>query len=573
MNIRLKLVIAGLCFLSGGNTCADERPNILFVLTEDQGAHLSLLGTPGLKTPHIDSLANSGVYFSNAFVTYPVCSASKAAMYTGLHGHTNGILNNTHNFHKPASRVTKAEQNLWLARNNRIRDPFLTLTEILKANGYYQGVTHKLHVLPNEKFPYDEFLHGSRSELENFITNATNRDQPWFLMVNLPNSHRPFPNSDKNPIRVRPSEVRLPRFLPDSSAVRRDWAEYLAGIEQADALTGRTLEVLERCGQQDNTIVFFMSDHGPAFQHGKMTLYDLGLRVPLIVSGPGIAQTLVRDELVSELDLLPTILQLCGIDPPFDYSLHGQSIERLLTSDTAAKGHEYLFAEISNRGPLPNDGIQERSVFDGRWKLIYRENVGKAWRQVNADSRQFETWGNRTYDETIRLRDECPEAFRILAEMDPQNLGAEVPEVEVYDLEFDPDEIRNLAAEPSAAPIRNRLIAALRSWAKETKDTSISLVSFQEDESHTVASPEVAAAEVATAEVAVQDFDELKKQLTRQWPNNRLVRFVFHGHSVPAGYFRGGKVRRFDSYPVLFHQQLCDAYPTSVIDVCTTAIG
>jgi len=138
-----------LCAFLVNAASAVERHNVLFVLTEDQGAHVGLLGTPGLKTPHMDSLAKSGTYFSNAFVAYPVCSASKAAIYTGLHGHTNGILNNTHNFHKPASQVTDAERNLQLARTNRIRDEFLTLTEILKTNGYYQGGTHKLHVLPN----------------------------------------------------------------------------------------------------------------------------------------------------------------------------------------------------------------------------------------------------------------------------------------------------------------------------------------------------------------------------------------------------------------------------------------
>ena len=98
-----------LCALFACEAFAAERPNILFVLTEDQGAHLSLLGTPGLKTPHMDALAKSGTYFSNAFVAYPVCSASKAAIYTGLHNHINGILNNTHNFHMPADQVSDAQ--------------------------------------------------------------------------------------------------------------------------------------------------------------------------------------------------------------------------------------------------------------------------------------------------------------------------------------------------------------------------------------------------------------------------------------------------------------------------------
>ncbi|MGB7324527.1 MAG: sulfatase [Rubripirellula sp.] len=460
--------------LFAGPSLASDHPNVLFVLTEDQGAHLSLLDTPGLQTPHIDSLAKSGVYFSNAFVAYPVCSASKAAIYTGLHNHTNGILNNTHNFHVPAAEVTEAMRALKLAQINRVRDQYETLTEILHHAGYYQGVTHKLHVLPNEKFPYDEYMHGSRTEIEDFITHAADQKKPWFLMVNIANSHRPYPNSDKNPIRVDPTKVKLPAYLPDSPEIRKDWAEYLAGVEQADALTGKAIEALEQSGQRENTVIVFMSDHGPTFQHGKMTLYDLGLRVPLIISGHGVSQTGTRSELVSELDLLPTILQLCGIEHAFEYALHGKSIVPLLSGQSHDQISEFVFSEISNRGPLPNDGMQERSVFDGRWKLIYREKVETAWRQVNADTREFKIWGNRTYAETIRLKDEFPTQYRILAEMDPQNLGAAVPKLELYDLQSDPDEMINLANDGDHQSQQNRLLDALRDWVRRTNDPAVS---------------------------------------------------------------------------------------------------
>ncbi|MEM6778353.1 MAG: sulfatase [Planctomycetota bacterium] len=454
-------------------TFGADQPNVLFILSEDQGAHLSHIQTAGLQTPNIDALARSGVYFDNAFVVYPVCSASKAALYTGLHNHTNGILNNTHNFHMPADQVTPAQRNLRLARINQVRAEYDTLTEILQRAGYYQGVTHKLHVLPNEKFPYDEFMHGGAGEIAQFIGTATEKGKPWFLMVNIPNSHRPYPNSDVESIRTNPDEVRLPTYLPDSPEVRKDWAEYLAGIEEVDALTGQVIETLERSGQRANTLVLYMSDHGPTFQHGKMTLYDLGLRVPLIVSGPGVSRSGTCSDLVSELDLTPTILDLCGIEHSFDYRLDGQSITGLLRDEPSATGHEFIFAEISNRGPLPNNGIQERSVFDGRWKLIWRNNVDRAWRQVNADSRQWKTWGNRTYAETLRLRDENPNAYRVLAEMDPQNLGAPVPELELYDLHSDPDEMSNLVDQAPSQAEQARLLAALRDWVIKTNDQSV----------------------------------------------------------------------------------------------------
>tara|TARA_R110002049_G_scaffold27321_2_gene94203 strand:- start:390305 stop:395161 length:4857 start_codon:yes stop_codon:yes gene_type:complete len=466
------------------------RPNVLFILSEDQGAHLSLLGTPGLKTPNIDSIAHGGVYFDNAFVAYPVCSASKAALYTGLFGHTNGILNNTHNYHKPASEVTSAERNRPLAMTNFVRDSYTTLVELLAQNDYYQGVTHKLHVLPNEKFPYDEFLSKPRTSVSAFLNRAKKTDRPWFLMVNLSDSHRPYPNSDKQAIRVDPATVQLPAYLPDTPDVRKDWAEYLAAIEQVDGQVGQTLQTLDASGESDNTIVIFMSDHGPTFQHGKMTLYDLGLRVPLIISGPGVRRGLRSSALVSEVDLFPTIVDLIernsdhpllvmnngsgGLTSRLPYDLQGKSLGGILTGESHANGHAYVFAEISNRGPLPNDGIQERSVFDGKWKLIYREHVDRAWRQVNEDTRAFAKWGNRTYRETIRVKDRFPEAYRVLAEMDPQNLGGHVPTVELYDLENDPDEMKNLAEQSEHRFERDRLVDALRRWAKKTGDVSVS---------------------------------------------------------------------------------------------------
>jgi N-sulfoglucosamine sulfohydrolase len=365
------------------------------------------------------------------------------------------------------------------------------MTEILKANGYYQGVTHKLHVLPNEKFPYDEFLHGHHAQLNAFINSAKVAGKPWFLLVNIPDSHRPYPNSDKHPIRVNPAEVHLPDYLPDTSVIRKDWAEYLAGIEQVDTHVGQALDALDASGEADHTIVIYMSDHGPTFQHGKMTLYDLGLRVPLAFCGPGINSGCRSSALASELDLLPTLLDLIEglsdepLNIPFQpngqshgrlpYAIDGVSLAGILTGKSDSAGHEYIFAEISNRGPLPNDGIQERSVFDGRWKLIYRENVAQNWRQVNADSRLFKTWGNRTYAETIRVKNQFPAAYRVLAEMDPQNLGGPVRSIELYDLKKDPDEMQNLAESPVHRGERVRLVDALRRWAVETNDISIRL--------------------------------------------------------------------------------------------------
>lgn len=146
-----------------------------------------------------------------------------------------------------------------------------TLIEILQKHGYYQGVTHKLHVVPNSKFPYDAFINGQGTkELAGFVRRAQSAGKPWFYFNTISVSHRPFPNSDRVPIRVNPAKVVLPRFLPDTPIVRKDWAEYLAAIEAADQLVGETLAALAQTGQQDRTIILLLGDHGPALE-----LYDL----------------------------------------------------------------------------------------------------------------------------------------------------------------------------------------------------------------------------------------------------------------------------------------------------------
>lgn len=242
-------------------------------------------------------------------------------------------------------------------------------------------------------------------------------------------------------------------------------------IEAADHLVGEGLDALRASGQETNTIVVFLGDHGPCFPHGKMTLYDLGLRVPLVIRVPWLRGGMRTDALASELDLTPTLLDLLGL-AALPQS-HGMSLKPILEGKPGAKGHDFIFAQISNLGTLPNDGMQERSVLDGRWKLIYRENLTPPWRQVQADSKNWNLWRNRTYDEIVRVKEQFPEAFRILAEMDPQSLGGQVPPLELYDLQSDPDEMRNLAGDSAARPQRDRLYAALRQWVKATADPAV----------------------------------------------------------------------------------------------------
>jgi N-sulfoglucosamine sulfohydrolase len=458
-------------------TTRADRPNILFILTEDQGTQLSFLETPGLQTPNIDRIARAGVYFDSAFVNYPVCSASKAALYTGLHNHTNGIRANTLNYFKPAAQVTESERAHPLAQRLRLVDEYPSLIELLHEAGYFLGVTHKLHVLPNRKFPFDTWQpHAGGPQLRKFIQQAQARCQPWFMMYNIPNPHRPWPNSDEKPMAVDPAEVRLPGFIPDTPVTRQDWSEYLQAIQDTDAIVGEALQALKATDAEENTLIFFMGDHGPAYHHGKMSLYNFGLQVPLAVSGPGIQRGVRCKELVSEIDLLPTICGLVGIAPP--KTLHGTSLLPLLQGSHQPRNREFVYAEIQHGAQRHDHGMQERSVFDGRWKLIYRENCDQP-RDFNSDLQYWLLelpngrklpWHNRTYDEIVTHRADYPKAFQVLAHVHNGRWKTPQPVYELYDLQNDPWEMDNLANCEEFAGQLDRLRQALHNWAKRTDD-------------------------------------------------------------------------------------------------------
>lgn len=466
-------VLAVTICLSLGSDAAfatDSRPNVLFILTEDQGAHLGALGTAGLETPNIDALARKGMLFEEAFVDYPVCSASKAAIYTGLHGHAHGIPSNTPNFFKPAEKLSEAERNLALYKYRRIHEEVPTLVELLHAAGYLMRVTDKLHVAPNEKFPYDQWGPSTPKTAAQFINEAETENRPWFLWYNIRDPHRKFTDSDVNSIDVDPQDVEVPAFLPDTEIVRQDIAEYYEAIQRADRKVGAVLKALAQSESQDNTIVIFMGDHGPAFQRGKMSPYDFGLRVPLIVTGPHVKKGARSRELVTAVDLMPTILDYSELPAPSRQ--HGQSIRPLLEGVPGAQGHPYLVCQVQHEAQQHDRGMRERSVYDGRFRLIYRDKP-ELPRIVNADITEWEHWGNRTYAETIAKQEQFPFQFELLRQIDNTQLKGRPLAEELYDVKSDRYEVKNLIDDPNFDKTELRLKGYLYEWARRTGDHSL----------------------------------------------------------------------------------------------------
>ena len=283
----------------GGTTRPAERPNILMVVTDDLGCQVGCYGDPIARTPNIDGLAAEGVRFTRAYVTQASCSPSRSSMFTGMYPHQNGQIGLAH-------------------RGYSMRPGLKTLPALLKAAGYRTGVLGKVHVKPGRDLPFDfhQFNATGTRDVARTAKVADGfmhggRGKPFFLMVNLFDPHRPFENTfrglPKQPL--GPDDVKPPPFLGvDAPEVRKEVAGYYNCAARADAGLGMLLRALARNGCEKNTIVMFLGDHGPPFPRAKLSCYEAGIRIPLVIRWPGrIEAGLVSDALVSTIDFLPTL--------------------------------------------------------------------------------------------------------------------------------------------------------------------------------------------------------------------------------------------------------------------------
>lgn len=477
-------IASALAMVLGGYARADgSRPNILLIVTDDQGAQMGALGTPGLSTPNMDSIANGGTLFRNAFVPHPTCSVSRAAIMTGTLPHTNGTLVNV-NEHFGPDPTTDPSNDPWLNNpnspynRNQIDDSLPTLIEELDTAGYRTALTSKLHMSRHDRFPFDVWIDGEingtdvasgqRTTLQGFMSDSATQQAPFFAMVNIRSPHRPLSsfqtNSQPDP---DPNVVEIPASLPQTPTVRNDWVQYLKAIQRTDDLVGQALQAVAGSGQEEDTVVIFMGDHGPAYHSAKWTPYDFGLRVPLAIKGPGMQAGAVSDAVVTSMDLMPTLLSLAGAETPA--LQHGEALNGVLTAGAAgAPDRQYVMGQL-----IHPSGLQERSIHGQRYHLIHRTNTA-ASRLVPADNRDA-VWGNPVYQNTINQQANYPEAYELLRQIDNGSLGGTPREFELYDLENDRWEMSDLATDPAFAPHLNRMKVALQVTATQTGDGAVNL--------------------------------------------------------------------------------------------------
>ncbi|MEO1526054.1 MAG: sulfatase [Planctomycetota bacterium] len=435
-----------------------DRPNILLIVSEDNGPELGCYGDPYANTPHLDRLAGDGVRFENAYVPQAGCSQSRASFLTGLYPHQHGQIGLA----------------TWGFRLHREDIP--NLPRRLRAAGYRTGLIGKLHINPASAFPFDfheitgsNFSRKRLGKYETFATEFIEADhKPFFLSVNYPDAHDPWIRQvDGIPEQtLAGSDVHVMPYMGiDPPGLRDMVADYYNCLARLDRLVGDLLSALEQSGKANDTLVIYIGDHGADMLRGKRTCYEGGLRVPMILRWPGHIQPQIRNELVSTIDLMPTLLAVAGADSMED--LPGNNMMPLF-GPKKVQWRTHLFAEYHTHATGVNY-YPQRCVRDGRYKLIesllpdrVHPDNDDTLRKLQGDHEK------RGADHPLRLKNAITKAKTIVR--DAYALSRRPPRYQLFDLDADSYEFNNLAKDPEHADTLRRLSMKLDEWRQETED-------------------------------------------------------------------------------------------------------
>jgi len=441
-------------------TCSCQRaprlPNILLIISEDGGTDLGCYGNAYNKTPQLDSLARKGILFTNAYVTQAGCSPSRSSILTGTFPHENGQIGlATHKYRLYKESTTN-------------------IISSLKEAGYRTGLVGKLHVNPEENFPFDFRIDGPFIHFDRYVRKMadaangfiTQSNAPFFLMVCYMDTHTAdnakgsdvYPKQKiglpANPLKAENVEA-LPALGVTSPQIKATTANYYNCWNRLDTGVGILLDYLKKAGKDKNTLIIFLSDHGPQMSRAKMTNYDFGTHVPLIIYDPKVSRHgKVNHELVSTIDLAPTLLEYAGIKKPGN--LNGKSLLPFIRGKSVP-WRDYLFTEFTVH--WPETCFPQRSVRDKQYKLTKNLLTGTTNPLYNMYFGRYQ-WDVVEND----LKSASPVIQKAYQTFNNP------PPYELYDLKNDPYEFVNLADKPEIKPVLDRLLNQLEKWQQETDD-------------------------------------------------------------------------------------------------------
>jgi len=420
-----------------------DRPNILWVTSEDNGPALGCYGDAFADTPNIDSIAAKGMIYERAWSAAPVCAPARTTIISGVYPPSMGAEHMRSQVNMPA---------------------FMKMyPQFLREAGYY--------CTNNSKEDYNLAKPGKVWDDSSNKGHWRNRKpgQPFFAIFNFTTTHESQIRKRPHKPVHDPAKVSVPAYHPDTPEVRQDWAQYYDKITEMDAQVGGILKQLKADGLDNDTIIFYYGDHGPGMPRCKRWPYNSGLRVPMVVHFPEKHKHLAPPEykaggiskrLVSFVDLAPTLLSIVGVKPP--EWMQG----RAFAGKHVAEAPQYLFGF---RGRMDERYDMVRTVTDGRYVYL----------------RQY--MPHKIYGQHVAYMFETPTTLKWKELYDEGKLNAgqrrfweKKPPEELYDLQTDPDEVNNLAAAPEHRAVLLRLREAQQQWVREIRDVGF----LPEDEIH-----------------------------------------------------------------------------------------
>lgn len=437
-----------ICALCGQNLPAAKPPSILWLSCEDISPHIHCFGDEDAITPNLDKLAAAGARFTNVYTSAGVCAPCRSGIITGMYQTSIGT-------HHMRCNATLPE----------FLEPF---PMYLREAGYY--------CTNNSKTDY-QFSVPSKTEIwdescgQAHWRNRAKKDQPFFAVFNFTGCHesgiaseskyksvtKDLDESQRQDARTLP----LPPYYPDTPVVREDWKRNYELITAMDAWAGDLLAQLAEDGLDKDTIVMFWSDHGVGLPRAKRWLYDSGTRVPFVVRIPEEFRVANQgepgstdDQLVSSIDFAPTVLNLAGLEAP------GYMQGRAFLGKNLSAPREYVYG-ARDRMDERYDII--RSVRDKRFRYIRNYEPLKPYYQYMNTPEQGATMKEIRQ---LQAAGELPPAAALFA-------ADQKPLEELYDLESDPHEVKNLAADPAHAGRLAKMRAAHLRWVQDTKDLGL----------------------------------------------------------------------------------------------------
>jgi N-sulfoglucosamine sulfohydrolase len=399
-------------------------PNVLYLNSHDTGRYVQPYGH-AIPTPNLQWLADQGVMFRNAFCAAPSCSGSRAALLTGSYCHNNGMIGLAH-------------------RGFALNDYDHHIVHTLRAAGYHTEMIGEQHVSADPGILGYDVVHKVENTRAASVAPAAiaalsaDIPQPFFMSVGFFETHRSFfaPSSVRDRVYSLP-----PPFLPDTTEIRQDVAAYKASARSLDHGVGSVLNTLHETGLDRNTLVICTTDHGLAFPTAKASLLDRGIGVMMIMRGPGLPVGVAHDELVSHLDIFPTICEVAGIDRPT--WLRGNSLVPLVAGAEAPGMRQEIYSELTYHAAYE----PQRAIRTERFKYI----------------RRFDDYPYPVLPNC----DDSPSKDAYLARGWARR---EVSREALHDLFFNPGEGRNVIDDPDYAEVAADLRARLESWMEQTSD-------------------------------------------------------------------------------------------------------